>query len=133
MTTVFADSYYYLAQVNERDDGHTKAVEFAKSFRGQIVTTEWALTEVGDALAQSQKRGVFLQILEDEQNDSQTTIVPASHELFARGVALFSARSDKDWSLTDCISFVVMEELGINEALTVDHHFQQAGFVPLLA
>ena len=84
--TLFADSYYYLARVNERDEGHAKAVEFAKGFRGYTVTTEWVLTEVGDALAHSEKRGAFLQILEDEQNDPLTTIVAASHELFERGV-----------------------------------------------
>jgi len=133
MTTVFADSYYYLAQVNERDEGHAKAVEFAKSFRGQIVTTEWILTEVGDALAQSQKRETFLQILADERNDPQTTIVSASHELFTRGAQLFADRPDKDWSLTDCTSFVVMDERGVTDALTADHHFHQAGFVALLA
>jgi hypothetical protein len=133
MTIVFADSYYYLAQVNDRDDGHANAVDFAKSFRGHTVTTEWILTEVGDALAQSQTRGAFIRILEDEHRDPQTTIVAASHELFTRGVGLFANRSDKSWSLTDCISFVVMEEQGITEALTADRHFQQAGFVALLA
>jgi len=58
--------------------------------------------------------------------------VPASAELVAKGVALFANRPDKDWSLTDCISFVVMEEQGIGEAFTTDHHFQQAGFTALL-
>ena len=132
MTTVFADSYYYLAQVNERDEGHANAVDFAKTFRGHTVTTEWILTEVADALAQSQKRGAFLQILEEDQNDPQTTIVEASHRLFTHGVELFKSRSDKNWSLTDCISFVVMKKQGIREALTADHHFLQAGFVALL-
>jgi hypothetical protein len=49
-----------------------------------------------------------------------------------RGVKLFSQRPDKDWSLTDCISFVVMQDHSIQEALTTDHHFEQAGFLPLL-
>jgi hypothetical protein len=52
--------------------------------------------------------------------------------LFDRGIARFSQRPDKSWSLTDCISFVVMEERGIREALTADHHFGQAGYVPML-
>ena len=51
---------------------------------------------------------------------------------FDEGVRLYVARPDKDWSLTDCISFVVMRERGITEALTGDRHFEQAGFVALL-
>jgi predicted nucleic acid-binding protein len=66
------------------------------------------------------------------QNDPNTVIVEASHDSFVRGVELFAARPDKSWSLTDCTSFVVMEDHGIREALTGDHHFEQAGYVALL-
>lgn len=58
--------------------------------------------------------------------------MPANVEIFERGVELYHSRLDKQWSLTDCISFVVMSEEGIAEALTGDHHFEQAGFVALL-
>jgi predicted nucleic acid-binding protein len=58
--------------------------------------------------------------------------VPASEELVAKGVQLYSQRGDKNWSLIDCISFVVMEEYGLTEALTADHHFEQAGYSALL-
>jgi predicted nucleic acid-binding protein len=61
------------------------------------------------------------------------TIIEGSHELFQRGVELFASRTDKEWSLTDCTSFVVMEEQGLSEALTADRHFEQAGFIALLA
>jgi predicted nucleic acid-binding protein len=132
MTTAFADSYYYLALANERDEGHTKTLRFGDSFRGQIITTEWILAEVGDALVQSCMRPAFLQVLHSAQNDATTTIIEANHDLFMRGVELFAERADKDWSLTDCISFVVMEMQGIREALTADRHFQQAGFTALL-
>jgi uncharacterized protein len=57
--------------------------------------------------------------------------VQTSDELFEEGFSLYSARSDKDWSLTDCISFVVMQRRNIREALTADRHFEQAGFVAL--
>ena len=133
MTTVFADTYYYLALVNEDDEGYAKALHFGDSFRGRIITTEWVLTEVGDALAQSHDRPAFLQLLESIQNDAQSTIIEGNHELFARGVDLFANRLDKDWSLTDCISFVVMNDQDIREALTADHDFNQAGFVALLS
>lgn len=61
-----------------------------------------------------------------------TPVLPTSAELFDAGLALYPARPDKEWSLTDCTSFVVMQREGITEALTDDHHFEQAGFVALL-
>jgi uncharacterized protein len=60
------------------------------------------------------------------------TIVPPTQTLFEQGIAYYAARADKDWSLTDCISFIVMAEQQITEALTGDHHFEQAGFRALL-
>lgn len=132
MKTVFADAYYYLAFVNERDAGHERAVEFSQTYRGPTLTTEWILTEVADALSAPEQRGVFLELLAQLRGDPGLTIVEASHDLFDRGIALFSERPDKSWSLTDCMSFVVMQEHGIDEALTADRHFQQAGLIPLL-
>ena len=59
-------------------------------------------------------------------------VVPASRPLFEEAIALYASRLDKNWSLTDCISFVVMRDEGITQALTGDHHFEQAGFEVLL-
>lgn len=132
MNTVFADTYYYLAFVNSHDAGHARAMGFSRAFRGRSMTTEWVLLEVADALSGPDQRGVFLELLANLRRDPGLTIVEASHDLFDRGVALFSKRPDKSWSLTDCISFVVIEEHGLTEALTADHHFEQAGYVPLL-
>jgi predicted nucleic acid-binding protein len=132
MIANFAVSYYYLALVNERDAGHEKALEFSRRYRGQTVTTEWVLIEVADALSTPKLRPIFLDILGEIENNPGLTVVEASHQLFQRGVELFSRRLDKAWSLTDCISFLVMRDHGINEALTADHHFEQAGFVPVV-
>jgi len=132
MKTIFGDTYYFLAVGNERDEGHLRTVQYAAKYKGQILTTEWVLTEVADALASPAQREQFLSLLQLISDDANWIVVEASHDLFARGATLFSQRPDKSWSLTDCISFVVMEEQGISEALTADHHFEQAGFVPLL-
>jgi predicted nucleic acid-binding protein len=59
-------------------------------------------------------------------------IVPPETKLFDQGIEFYQCRPDKAWSLTDCLSFVVMTDLGISEALTGDHHFEQAGFRALL-
>ena len=67
------------------------------------------------------------------EGDVNTKIVPATQALFHRGLERYAARPDKDWTLTDCISFVVMEDEGITYALTGDQHFTQAGFKVLLS
>ncbi len=132
MKAIFADTYYFLAAGNDRDEGHQRTVQFAASYTGKILTSEWVLTEVADALAAPSQRESFTTLLKLIYDDSNWIVVEASHELFNRGISLFSQRTDKEWSLTDCISFVVMKQHGLTEALTADHHFEQAGFVPLL-
>jgi predicted nucleic acid-binding protein len=132
MKTIFADTYYFLAVGSELDQGHQRTVQYAANYTGRLVTSEWVLTEVGDALASPAQRERFLELLALIHHDEKWVVVEGSHDLFERGVAFFSQRPDKEWSLTDCTSFVVMEDLGLTEALTADHHFEQAGFVALL-
>jgi predicted nucleic acid-binding protein len=67
-----------------------------------------------------------------KRQDAHAQILPASHELFRRGLELHFSRPHKEWSQTDCISFTVMKDEGLTEAFTGDQHFPQAGFTPLL-
>ena len=133
MKTTFADSFFFLAMMNVRDSCHDKAIALSETLAGPIVTTQWVLVEVGDAFSKPQDRERFVELLQLIETDERIEVVPASDASFKRGVELFVRRPDKSWPLTDCISFVVMEERSIKEALTGDHHFDQAGFVPLLA
>ena len=133
MKTVFADTFYFLALLNPSDQGHGKAVAYTSSNTVRMVTTEWVVTELADGLARSRRgRSEFLSTLADLQADADAAIVLCEHALMEEGIRLYAARLDKEWSLTDCISFVVMNRDGITEALTGDHHFEQAGFVALL-
>lgn len=132
MRVVFADAYYYLAFVNDRDAAHVRALEVARTYRGRTITTEWVLTEVADALSAPLQRPACLELFDFLSNDATVTVVEASHDLFERGMDLYANRFDKSWSLTDCISFVAMEDRAIAEALTADRHFEQAGFKTLL-
>src|SRR5438874_10790284 len=91
------------------------------------------LTEVADAFAASTARGRIAGFVAALEGDVNTKIVPATQALFHRGLERYAARPDKDWTLTDCISFVVMEDEGITDALTGDQHFVQAGFKVLLS
>jgi uncharacterized protein len=71
-------------------------------------------------------------LIKDLQSDPLTKIIPASDSLFRAGLELFAKRPDKEWSLVDCISFVVMKQRRLTDALTTDHHFKQAGYNALL-
>jgi uncharacterized protein len=128
----FADTYFYLAVLNPRDAEHQRAIAVSRQLRGRVVTTEFILLELGDGMARPPARQAFVQFCRALRADPRVEIVPASDGLLDRGLALYAARADKEWSLTDCISFVVMQDRGITEALTGDHHFEQAGFVALL-
>lgn len=129
MRTVFADTFYFIAQFNPADEAHVRAKAFTDSFDGQLITTEWVLVEVGDAFSRLPNRIRFVNFYQLLQRTSGIAIVPVE---LAGGFQLFANRPDKEWSLTDCLSFVAMQAAGINEALTGDRHFEQAGFVALL-
>ena len=128
----FADTSYLLALLNPDDEFHASAAGLSATLDEVVVTTMWVLTELGDALHHGRNRETFARFLDTLGVHEDLEVVPASPGLFQRGVALFRARPDKEWSLTDCISFVVMDEKGITEALTGDRHFEQAGFKALL-
>jgi predicted nucleic acid-binding protein len=132
MTRIFADSYSFFAIVNPRDPAHARAMDFSRRNRGPLATTAWVLTELADGLASTPRREAFRRVRDDIEANPADLIVPANAETFEKGVELYHARQDKQWSLTDCISFVVMSEEGITEALTGDRHFEQAGFIALL-
>lgn len=132
MTTVFADTFYFVALTNPRDAAHQKAVDWTRAFVGRVVTTVWVLTEFANHLSDPANRQEFVDTLHDLRASPDVSIVAADQPLWDEGVQLYAARPDKEWSLTDCVSFVVMQREGITEALTGDHHFEQAGFVTLL-
>jgi predicted nucleic acid-binding protein len=133
MRVVFADTYYFLALLSPADAGHARAVAFTRTFVGRIITTGWVLTELADGLASTPRgRAEFLSTRDDLRADPDARIVACEDGLMEEGIRLYAQRPDKAWSLTDCISFVVLQREGLREALTADHHFEQAGFVALL-
>jgi hypothetical protein len=107
-------------------------VELTDRLTGRLVTTDWVLTELADGLSRAKTRGALIRFIENHRIDPAVRIVPAGRQLLSRGWDLYRRRRDKEWSLTDCISFVVMQDRGITDALTGDHHFVHAGFRALL-
>ena len=103
-----------------------------RTYDGGVVTTDFVLVEFGNYLYRLKDRPFLEPVLQNIRSNPQYEIVEASRELLNRGIERFVARPDKEWSLTDCITFVVMEDRGLTEALTSDGDFEQAGFVALL-
>ena len=132
MSRIFADAFYFVALLNRADQYHAQAATAASQLRGELVTTEWVLAEVADALADSASRRTVVPFIRDLASDPKVRIVPAGNDWFERGLRLYEQRPDKDWPLTDCISFAVMADEKLTEALTGDRHFTQAGFKALL-
>jgi len=132
MKSIFADSAYYLALLNARDQYHDRAKRASAALQDPILTTTWVLTEVADAFCKPGQRDIAAAFIQDLAADPRVIVIPPSLDLFNRGLKFYSERPDKDWSLTDCISFVVMKERGVTEALATDRDFKQAGFVTIL-
>jgi predicted nucleic acid-binding protein len=130
---VFADTSFYIALVRPDDENHQGSLEFDRQFSGQYLTSEFVLIELGNWLADPRNRGVFLEIARVLRSDPRTAILAATSEWVTRGLALYGQRLDKHWSLIDCVSFEMMRDHGVTDALTTDHHFIQAGFHALLA
>ncbi len=132
MTTWFADTFYFIALANPSDPSHVKCRDLAADMPAFLTTTTWVMIELADALSSPANRPSFLRLWKGLRANPAIEIVPPGPDLFDRGIELFEQRPDKECSLTDCISFVVMTERGVREALTGDHHFEQAGFRVLL-
>jgi len=132
MKPVFADTSFYVALLSQEDDFHDLALEWSESLLGRLVVTEYVLVELGSALSRSKYRSRFVPFVEHQLELPDTLFVPASNALFRQGLRLYASRADKPWSLVDCISFVVIKQRRLTDALTTDHHFEQAGFKVLL-
>jgi predicted nucleic acid-binding protein len=135
MRRFFADTSYWIAFLNPRDDLHGRAREIRRTLNGTIVlTSEMVLSELLNDFA---GRGPRLRVLasgavEVLRKDPNIQIIPQSTTEFSRALVRYQTRPDKSWSLTDCSSFLIMESEGIEAALTYDRHFEQAGFQALL-
>ena len=126
--TVFADTYALIAWLNPRDAAHGVVSAYLDGFSGRLLTTEWILIEFADALSAPEARATAAEFLQAVRADPLFEIVGYAPAAYQAGFKLFASRPDKAWSLTDCISFAAMTEHKLSDALTADHHFEQAGF-----
>jgi len=132
---IFLDTSYVIALCSLKDEYHKQAeaisIELERN-NTELFTTKAVVLEIANALSKRKYRGVAIELINYLEVDPNNKIIPLSEDLYRRGLILYQERLDKEWSLTDCISFIVMKDYSLVYALTSDKHFQQAGFHALL-
>lgn len=130
---LFLDTAYVLARVDRRHQHHRLAVALGRRVRdaAEVWTTEAVLIEIGNGLSATH-RDEAVRFIRQCYQTSNIRVESLDTPLLSRALTLYEARPDKLWGLTDCISFAVMENHRLTEALTSDRHFHQAGFRALL-
>ena len=132
---IFLDAAYAIALSVSNDQYHEQAMALRAELKlapARLVTTRAVLLEIGNALAKARYRIAAIQLLESLEGDPSVEIVPMSENLYERAIQMYRDRVDKEWGITDCVSFVVMQDRGLTSALTTDTHYEQAGFRALL-
>lgn len=132
---LFLDTSYAIALASTTDRHHDEAIRLASQIEAddrRLVTTRGVLVEIGNALSKLRYRTSAVTLLYALENDHRVEIVPLSEGLYGRGLNLYRQHQDKEWGMTDCLSFAIMHERSVTDALTADDHFRQAGFRPLL-
>jgi len=135
MNEVFLDTSYVIALSSAKDSFHQKSLETAEKIQAEqskLITSRAVMLEIGNALSDIRYKPAAVKLLNALETDPDVGIVELTESLYLQGFSLFRERQDKGWGLVDCISFVIMRERKIIEALTTDRHFQQAGFRAVL-
>ena len=127
------DTVFVQALLNHRDQYHAQAKAFLPRVRAarEVWITEAVLIEVGNGLS-AVNRTAAVKFIEQCYRTANLRVVSVDTPLLTRALQLYRERPDKTWGLTDCISFVVMQEQGLTDAVTADEHFVQAGYRALL-
>ncbi len=129
---LFMDTVFAQALLNPRDQYHGAVLNLLPRYQdAEVWVTEPILIELADGLAavdRASAAGFVARML----GSPESRLIPLDRSLLLAGLTLYESRRDKEWSLTDCISFVVMRDHGLTDALTADKHFIQAGFRALL-
>ena len=129
---IFLDTGHLLAVFSSDDKLRDRALAWSASLREKLVSTEHVLWECVNSLSKSRHRATAAAIAAFLLDSRRCELIRASPALLEAGLRLHRSRPDKDWSLTDCISFQVMSERRITRELAHDEHFEQAGFEALL-
>lgn len=133
--TVLLDTSFFIALENRDDAHHQQARQLDSQLLKEaavLLLHDGILMEIGDGYARIGRRAKGSALLDRMSREQGYRIETVSEDLMRKAINLYIDRTDKEWGLTDCVSFVLMEQAGVHEALTADVHFQQAGFRALL-
>jgi predicted nucleic acid-binding protein len=132
---IFVDTSGFYALLIKKDDRHVAAgrvLRDARQRKRRFVTSDYVLDETA-TLLKSRGHGHLLHAFFEKVLASQVCRIEwTDPERFHAVQAFFLKHADQPWSFTDCVSFRIMKELRLREALTKDKHFHEAGFVVLL-
>lgn len=137
MKSLFIDTSGWGNLFDASQPYHFQATEIylsAKAKNQKIITTNYVIIELVSLLISPLRlpRGKIIELIRGLKTSAYLKIIHIDASLDDQAWQFFQRHQDKDWSLVDCASFVIMNQLSISEALTTDHHFEQAGFVRLL-
>ncbi|MBD2317583.1 type II toxin-antitoxin system VapC family toxin [Pseudanabaena sp. FACHB-1050] len=126
--TIFIDTSFIIALINERDQYHTQALDLSDLYIEQpVAITDAVLLEIANSLARRYKNEA-IEVIEQFLDSEDVEVIRLTPEIFDRAFELYKTRPDKEWGLVDCVSFIIMQDRHIQEVLTFDQHFAQAGF-----
>lgn len=135
MSKVFIDTSAFLALLNKNDKFHLNAKDIRNKLVGEkylFITTEQIVIEVANSFSKLRFRSAAVKLINLLINSADVEIVWTNEEIFTKAFDLYNKVKDKEWGLTDCISFIVMKNEKIKDAFTTDFHFDQAGFNKLI-
>jgi uncharacterized protein len=133
--TVLLDTSFIIALENRDDPYHDRAKSLDRELmvKGAVYLLHWGiLLEIADGYARARRRSKALDLLDRIESEDGYLVHPITDSILDEAVRLYRSRPDKEWGLTDCVSFILMRQHEVLEALTADTHFRQAGFVALL-
>ncbi len=136
MADMFVDTSGWATLFDPQEAYHATAALLYRAGRQQgqtFVTTNYVISELVSLLTSPFRvpRVKIIPYVDGLRTSPHIEIVYIDAQLDEQAWQLLKARRDKDWSLVDCSSFALMEQRGIAQALTTDHHFEQAGFIRL--
>jgi uncharacterized protein len=128
LLTIFIDTSFIIALINERDQYHSQALDLADRYIDQaVLITDAVLLEIANSLARRYKNEA-VQVIEEFLASENVAVIRLTPDIFDRSFELYKTRPDKEWGLVDCVSFIVMRDRDVHNVLTFDQHFTQAGF-----
>ena len=128
---IFVDSFAWIAAINKSDNYHEISLRILEELlnkQAKLITTNYVVVETINALSKVEFRKTVIEFIDKLGKSPSVQIVKITDEIYNNAWTLYQQRMDKDWGITDCTSFEVMQMFNIRKAFTSDKHFEQAGY-----